>query len=177
MTVTFLTTTSHGTWLPGDLRGYVRKGNILPGDPTLLELSRQLLKGDPVYFHERERDALFDTLVDACNEFDYRLSDVAVESWHLHWIVWHGDDAIATMAGRLKTRLRQKLARGRVWTEGYCGVPLYDDAAIAQAQEYIAGHGGCRMTNGVVLARRSKGLIAQEPPAEPGADALIRGLR
>jgi hypothetical protein len=107
MSITFLTTTSHGTWLPGDLRGYVRKGITLPGDPKLLELSRQLLKRDPVYFNDRERDALFDSLVDACKEFGYRLSDVAVEAWHLHWIVWHGDDEIKTMAGRLKTRMRQ----------------------------------------------------------------------
>ncbi len=80
MTVTFITTTSHGTWLPGDLRGYVRKGITLPGDPKLLEQSRKLLKGNPVYFNERERDSLFDALADACNEFNYRLSDVAIES-------------------------------------------------------------------------------------------------
>jgi REP element-mobilizing transposase RayT len=153
MAVTFMTTTSHGTWLPGDLRGYVRKGITLPGDSRLLELSRQLLQGEPVYFNEHERDALFDSLVDACREFDYRLTDVTVESWHLHWIVWHGDDGIKTMAGRLKTRMRQKLARGRVWTEGHCGEPLYDDAAIAQAQAYIASHDGCRITNGIVVRR------------------------
>jgi hypothetical protein len=156
MTVTFMTTTSHGTWLPGDARGYVRKGIILPGDPRLLEQSRQLLKGDPVYFNDHERDALFVSLVDACAEFGYRLTDVAVESWHLHWIVWHGDDSVETMAGRLKTRMRQKLARGRVWTEGYCGEPLYDDAAVEQAQEYIARHDGCRMTDGRVLLQRSQ---------------------
>jgi hypothetical protein len=152
----------------------VRKGVLLPGDPELLELSRQLLKGDPVYFNECDRDALFDALVDACHEFHYRLSDVAVESWHLHWIVRHGDDAIATMAGRLKTRMRQKLVRGRVWTEGYCGVPLFDDAAIEQAQEYIAGHGGCRMTNGVVRARRGKQVDAEKTPG--GAKFRARSL-
>jgi hypothetical protein len=153
--------------LPGDLRGYVRKGITLPGDPKLLELSRERLKGEPVYFNEHERDALFNALVDACKEFNYRLSDVAVESWHLHWIVWHGDDAIHIMAGRLKTRMRQKLGRGRVWTEGYCGEPLFDDEAIAPAQEYIAGHAGCRMTNGMMLPYVSS--IARKPPAEPGA--------
>src|SRR5919106_155814 len=44
MAITFVTTTSHGTWLPGNLRGYVRKGVILPGDAMLLELSRRRLK-------------------------------------------------------------------------------------------------------------------------------------
>jgi hypothetical protein len=153
MAITFVTTTTCGTWLPGDLRGYVRKGVILPGDPHLLRLSRQLLKSAPVHFNDGERDALFVALVDACNEFDYRLSDVTVESWHLHWIVWHDEDPIKVVAGRLKTRMRQKLDRGRIWTEGYCGEPLFDDAAVARAQEYIAGHRGCRMTDGRVLPR------------------------
>jgi len=34
---TMVTTTTYGTWLPGDVRGYVDDGVILPGDPTLLE--------------------------------------------------------------------------------------------------------------------------------------------
>jgi hypothetical protein len=157
MTITFVTTTTFGSWLPGDLRGYVRKGEILPGDPQLLELSRQNLKGLPVRLSLDDRDKAFDSLVAACNEFDYRLSDVAVEPWHLHWIVFHGDDAIETMVGRLKTHMRQALAKGRVWTEGYCAEPLFDDLAVEQAQDYIVRHAGCRMTNGKVVGRRTPG--------------------
>ena len=157
MAITFVTTTSHGTWLPGDMRGYVRKGIILPGDPKLLQLSRQLLKGQPVFFSESERDRLFGALVAACAEFGYRVSDVTIESWHLHWIIWHGDDAIETVMGRLKTRMRQALGRGRIWTEGYCAEPLFDDVAIQQAQEYIAQHDGCRMIDGRVIERCKSG--------------------
>jgi REP element-mobilizing transposase RayT len=153
MAITFVTTTSFGTWLPGDLRGYVRKGVILPGDPKLLELSRQLMKGTPVYFSVAEREQLFDALVAACAEFDYRLSDVTIESWHLHWIIWH-EDAIETVMGRLKTRMRQRLARGRIWTEGYCAETLFDDTALVQAQEYVARHDGARMVDGRVIVRR-----------------------
>jgi hypothetical protein len=137
------------------MRGYVRKGIILPGDPKLLELSRNLLKSEPVYFSDKERDRLFESLVAACGEFGYRVSDVTIETWHLHWIIWHGDDPIDKVMGRLKTRMRQALARGRIWTEGYCAEPLFDDVAIQDAQEYIARHDGCRMTDGRVVERRS----------------------
>jgi REP element-mobilizing transposase RayT len=153
MAITFVTTTSYGTWLPGDLRGYVQRGIILPGNPKLMELSRQLMKSEPVFFSASERDRLFDALVAACDEFGYRLSDVTIESWHLHFILWHGEDAIETVMGRLKTRMRQALARGRIWTEGYCGEPLFDDAAIEQVQEYIARHDGCRMMDGRVIRK------------------------
>ena len=164
MTITFVTTTSHGTWLPGEMRGYVRKGQILPGDPMLLKLSRSLLKTRPVYFAAIERDRLFEALLAACAQFGYRLSDVAIESWHLHWIMFHGEDAIEKVVRRLKTRMRQALARGRIWTEGYCAEPLFDNVAIEQSQEYIARHDGCRLIDGRVVdganPRQSRGLPA-----------------
>jgi REP element-mobilizing transposase RayT len=157
MTITFVTTTSHGSWLPGDMRGYVRKGVMLPGDPQLLVLSQQRLKQPPVRFASEDRDRLFDAIVAACAEFRYRLSDVAVEPWHMHWILFHGDDAIEAMVGRLKTRMRQALARGRIWTEGYCAEPLFDDVVVDQVQTYIARHEGCRMIDGKVIHRKTPG--------------------
>jgi hypothetical protein len=36
----FVTTTTHGSWLPGDVRGYVERGQILPPSPTLAEFAR-----------------------------------------------------------------------------------------------------------------------------------------
>jgi hypothetical protein len=166
MGITFVTTTSHGTWLPGEMRGYVRNGHILPGDPKLLELSRKLLKSQPVYFTSDERTRLFHALVAGCTEFRYRLSDVTIESWHLHWIMFHGNDPIEKVLGRLKTRMRQALARGRIWTEGYCAEPLFDDRAVEQAQEYISRHEGCMMLDGRVIdrgnPRQSRGLSAVE---------------
>jgi hypothetical protein len=154
MAITFVTTTSYGTWLPGDLRGYVRRGEILPGDPNLLEQSRHLLHGNPVYFTVDERGQLFESLLAACAEFEYRMSDLTIESWHLHWVLFHKEDPIEKVMGRLKTRMRQKLNRGRIWTEGYCAEPLFDEAAILQVQEYIARHAGCRMIDGRVIERQ-----------------------
>jgi hypothetical protein len=113
MAITFVTTTSYGTWLPGEMRGYVRKGHILPGDPQLLQLSRKLLKSQPVYFTSGERARVFTAIVAACSEFGYRLSNLTIEWWHLHWIMFHGDDPIEKVVGRLKTRMRQALAAAR----------------------------------------------------------------
>lgn len=157
MAISFVTTTSYGSWLPGDLRGYVRRGVILPGDPELLEMSRGLLTGSPVRFSLEQRDVLFDALFASCTEFGYRLSDVTIESWHLHLLLFHGEDKIETVMGRLKTRMRQALARGRIWTERYCAEPLFDDAAIVEVQEYTARHKGVRMTDGRLVERRGFG--------------------
>ena len=105
---TMVTTTSYGSWLPGDVRGYVERGVVLPGDPMRLEHARQRM-GDrpPVLFSVEQQSVAFDALGRACDEFGYRLTDASVESWHLHWIVEHGFDPVATMVGRLKNRIRQ----------------------------------------------------------------------
>ena len=144
---TFVTTTSYGTWLPGDTRGYVQRGEILPPEPKLVRHATSLLRQPPVHFSEAEQDVLFQALMHACQEFDYRLSDVTIESWHAHWIIAH-DDAPKQMVGRLKNRMRQALARGRIWTKGYCHRSMTRLAELEDARAYIAKHAGCRLTDG-----------------------------
>jgi hypothetical protein len=138
--------------LPGDLRGYVENGAILPGDPARLEQARQRM-GDrqPVLFSLQQQTILFDALCRACDEFGYKLTDASMELWHTHWIVEHGFDAVATMVGRLKNRMRQALNIGRIWTEGYYDSLLFEQSARDTRSRYIARHAGVRMTNGVAV--------------------------
>ena len=145
---TFVTTTTYGTWLPGDTRGYVENGRILPPDPLRLRRARSLLKKTPVILPDAEQTAAFRALSAACEEFGYPLTNCTVECWHLHWIVGHGFDAVPVMVGRLKTRMRQALTRGRIWTAGYCHRCLFAPKEIETAWRYIARHAGCRLSNG-----------------------------
>ncbi|WP_339912360.1 hypothetical protein, partial [Symmachiella dynata] len=159
---TMVTTTSYGTWLPGDLRGYVEDKRILPHEPRLLLYSKQLLSRTPVFFDADEQSQLFEALIAAGDEFGSMVTDVSVDTWHLHWICAHGFDAVATMIGRLKNRMRQRLARGRIWTAGYCHRCLFTDAEIDIARAYILRHHGCRWVDG------------RYPPAKPGAEGRTR---
>lgn len=152
-TVTFVTTTSYGSWLPGDARGYVHSGRVLPANPALESHARRLLKHEPVPFSESDQKTLHSALGEACEEFGYRLHDLAIESWHLHWIVRHSD-AMCSMVGRLKNRLRQRLDRGRIWTEGYCHRTIATDDELIVARDYIRRHAGCRLIDGKPRLRR-----------------------
>src|SRR5690242_8413748 len=80
----FITTTSYGSWLPGDVRGYVEDGVPLPSSPPLAAYAATKLKCAAVRFDEGERDALHDSIIAAAHEFGYRLSDLVVEATHLH---------------------------------------------------------------------------------------------
>jgi hypothetical protein len=141
---TMVTTTSYGTWLPGDIRGYVANGQILPHDPQVLARSKQLMSNSPVFFSAEQQDILFDALCRACDEFHYRLLHASVESWHLHWNVDHGFDPVATVVGRLKNRMRQALNVGRIWTDGYYDRYLFTHAEIENCADYIRRHRGWR---------------------------------
>ena len=159
-----ITTTSYGTWLPGDARGYVQKGRILPSNPRLLHHAQSLLTRQPVIFTDTQQLTLFHALRLAADEFGYRLTDVSIENWHLHWIVGHGSDPIATVVGRCKTRMRQSLNRGRIWSEGYHYRTLTTDDDTTTARRYIANHAGCRLTDS------QPRHPTPHPPAKPGAN-------
>jgi REP element-mobilizing transposase RayT len=145
-----VTTTSYGSWLPGDLRGYVDDGIILPGDPLrLTQAVKRMGARTPVLFTPAQQTGLFEALRAAAQEFHYELTDASIECWHVHWIVHHGFDSVPTMVGRLKNRMRQALGIGRIWTEGYYDSRMFDLPAVATRRRYIARHAGCRLSNGV----------------------------
>jgi len=160
-----------GTWLPGDMRGYVQRGAILPPNPSLLKHAKGIMLGAPVYFSRPQIIVLDHAIVSACDEFDYTLTDLSIESWYAHWIVAHGFDAVKTMVGRLKTRMRQAIQRGRIWTKGYCHRCLETEEEVAIASRYIARHDGARIVNGKrVTPVEDDHPDVYGPPAEPGAD-------
>jgi len=142
---TMITTTTYGTWLPGDLRGYVDRGVILPADPDHLQRARRLLKSDPIYLTPGDQDTLFDALQRAAHEFDYTLFAASIESWHAHWLIDHAFDAVEVMVARLKTRMRQALDRGRLWTAGYDARFCFDEDAVEARRNYIRRHHGSRL--------------------------------
>jgi REP element-mobilizing transposase RayT len=145
--VNFVTTTSYGSWLPGDARGYIQRGELLPASPALEQHAHSLLKHKPVLFTHDERDGLERALLAACEEFGYHLFDLSIESWHLHWIARHDDDA-RFMIGRLKNRMRQRLNHGRIWTKGYWHRELRTEEELLIARPYIRRHPGCRIIDG-----------------------------
>jgi hypothetical protein len=147
---TFVTTTSVGSWLPGDVRGYVNERQHLPSQPALALHAQNLLKKSSVVFSAIEQRELFAAIQLASQEFGYRLTDAVVEAMHLHWIIGH-DDAVEAMVGRLKTRMRQRLNRGRIWTEGYSHRLLFDDDSLYQARNYLTKHDGLRLLNGQLI--------------------------
>jgi hypothetical protein len=149
---TFVTTTSFGSWLPGDVRGYVDHGEMLPPRPLLNSHVRRQMTQPMVVFSRGDQDLLFDSLSAAALEFGYRLTDAVVEATHLHWVIRHDDD-VPTMVGRLKNRMRQRLDRGRIWTADYSHRLLFKDDELYNARNYLTKHAGLRLLAGRLIRK------------------------
>jgi hypothetical protein len=149
---TFVTTTSYGSWLPGDPRTWMSDGNIHAPFQPIANAARNDMTGEPVEFSPTEQVKRSNAIQTAALEFAYHLTDLAVEKCHLHWIVIH-HDPVDAMVGRLKNRMRQAVNRGRIWTAGCWDLALDDHEAVEQARAYIRKHPGCRLSNGMVVDR------------------------
>jgi hypothetical protein len=62
----------------------------------------------------------------------------------MHLLITHGHDRAATVAGRLKTRVRQAVGRGRIWTAGYDKRYCFTDEDVYARIRYIQRHAGHR---------------------------------
>ncbi len=139
-----ITMTSYGTWLPGDIRGSINKGILLPPRPALERHARRLLRSPPVVFSDHEQDVLARSLDTTATLYDYPLEAVAIEATHCHVLTHPRDDTVAAMVGRLKTAMRQSLQRGRIWTRGYNVRRCYSEQQVDAMRAYIAHHPGYR---------------------------------
>ncbi len=84
-----ITWTTHGTWLPGDARGWVAYATpgIQAPDPARFAAVRQTLNAPPVVLDAEQR-ALVETTVRAhCNVRGWSLHAVNVRSNHVHVVV------------------------------------------------------------------------------------------
>lgn len=141
---TMITSTTYGTWLPGDLRGYVENATILPGDHDKLSLARARMNDEPVYLTDAEQITAFNALRTGAAQFGYELLAGSIESWHMHWLVRHGNDDVEVMVGRLKNAVRKAVNRGRIWTAGYDARYCFNETEIAHRTAYIQRHRGHR---------------------------------
>ncbi len=80
---------THGTWLPGDEVGWVKRGipGIRPGDSELEDKSRRLLNSPPVTLDDGERQIVEATFRDHCKIRNWTLHAINVRTNHVHIVV------------------------------------------------------------------------------------------
>ena len=121
----FMTWTTYGTWLPGDVRGWRKrgKGNVLP-QPLLEQWSREQMKGAVVLLGDHDRETVEDACRKHCDFRGWELLAVSARTNHVHVVVVSNEspqkvrDQLKANATRCLRQQNQPLNVVRTWTRG-----------------------------------------------------------
>jgi REP element-mobilizing transposase RayT len=154
-----LTSTTYGTWLPGDARGFVSTVTEVDGQrvrhsqygepydadmPGLETAVREKMKGSPVYFSLEQAKTVFAQFRETAEHRGWLLFAVAVMSNHFH-VVADGGDAnpesilrdLKSYASRALNRQWGRPASGTWWTTSGSKRRLTGEAAVTAAVRYV----------------------------------------
>ena len=139
----FLTWTTYGTWLPGDDRGWNRKGEFenLPSNPLLVETADARMNEDPFLLSAADRQLVEHTIGAHCEFRGWDLHAVNVRSNHAHVVVAASAYKPDRVASQFKAWCTRKLKavypnRERFWTEGTSCRWINTTDELAKAIEY-----------------------------------------
>ena len=121
----FLTWTTYGTWLPGDERGWNRRGQVVNQEPNKLfvEMNRSRMAEKEFLLSHVGRETVANVIAKHCEIRCWVLRALSVRSNHVHVVVSADEYAPEAVRDQLKAwgtrRLKEAYpTRKRFWTEG-----------------------------------------------------------
>jgi hypothetical protein len=116
--------TTYGTWLPGDDRGWRRRGDPTahPPDPALAAAVRAALRFPPLYFDAAQRVVVAGAIEAACARPGWRLYACVVRTSHVHVVLTapmaakQARRALKARATRALVERDAELAARVIWT-------------------------------------------------------------
>jgi REP element-mobilizing transposase RayT len=148
----FITWTTYGTWLPGDRRGWIKKGHsgIQPPDWRLEDEACERMVEQPVVLTVSQRAIVEQTIRAHCDIRKWELHAVNARTNHVHTVVSADRDPDTVRdqlkawcsrklsdAKGLKTAVAVKAGRRHWFTEGGDNEVIYDDEHLHNAIRYV----------------------------------------
>jgi REP element-mobilizing transposase RayT len=144
--------TTYGTWLPGDWRGWVKKGSskIQPADPDLERSARERMAETVVLLTPEQRALVESTSADHCRIRGWVLHAVNARTNHVHVVVTakcEPDEVreqfkawcsrkLSDAAGLTKV-VAKKAGRRHWFTEGGDAEAIQDEEYLCNAIRYV----------------------------------------
>jgi REP element-mobilizing transposase RayT len=139
-----VTWTTYGTWLQGDKRGYVKNGEILPGDKIINEANRKLQKYDPIVLSKNEKEVIRQTIIDEASFRGQKILALMVCSNHVHLVAepckFSIEEAVSIYKNKATSALRKFGRPGRLWTKGFNKRFCFNADALAARINYVIRH-------------------------------------
>ncbi len=147
-----ITWTTYGTWLPGDARGWVKKGewHVHPPDPERERDARERMVESAVVLTEEQRALVEQTVRDHCRIRGWALHAVNARTNHVHVVVTADRDPdevrdqfkawcsrkLSDAAG-LTEAVAKKAGRRHWFTEGGDKERIEDEEYLENAIRYV----------------------------------------
>ena len=116
----FITWTAYGSWLPGEDKGWCKRGSrvIEPPDAQLRKAARQAMTDAPIIFTQAQRTLIESVIVKHCQIRNWTLHACNVRTNHIHLVVsaaMDGKEVRAQLKAWCSRRLSEQagLARNR----------------------------------------------------------------
>jgi len=139
-----ITWTTYGTWLQGDERGYVKKGETLKGNESLRKANTASQLGNAVKLNRKEREIVRKAVEYEAKRLGQKIYSLAVCSNHVHLVAEYISDPINEVVGYYKHAARVALQAngfvGRAWTKGYDKRYCFDDESLKKRIDYVLRH-------------------------------------
>jgi REP element-mobilizing transposase RayT len=136
--------TTYGTWLPGDTRGWVKKGTpgIQAADEERLQNARQQLEETPIVLNATQRNLVEDTIKAHCEIRGWRLHAVNARTNHVHAVITaplRPEVVMDQLKAWCSRRLNElaKASRKRWWTRHGSTKWINDEGYLENAVHYV----------------------------------------
>lgn len=148
----FITTTTYGTWLPGDTRGFTDNEHHglgeqpAPPNSHLQSWALRQLQGGPIRLNDVQSRLLLNQFHDTAEHRGWRLHAVAVLANHCHLVLSapesvKAEDIVRDLKSYGSRRLNQEFGKpqsGTWWTESASRRPLEQSENVEAAVRYVA---------------------------------------
>jgi REP element-mobilizing transposase RayT len=139
-----VTWTTYGTWLPGDERGYVKGGKVLPANPKIKQASRSLQKSTTLILNLRQKTIIRKAILQEAEKIGHKIEALAVCTNHIHLAARPCRENIEEIVSRYKNiamfALRKHGRTGRIWTRGFDKRFCFNERSLKQRIEYVKKH-------------------------------------
>jgi len=155
-----ITSTTYGTWLPGDPRGFVSNvrlpddalakhnqyGTVYDQDhPRLQDLARKRMRGSPIYFTQAHADIVLAQFLETTKVQRWHVHALAIMSNHFHLVVTAVESipskkilqSYKSYASRALNENFPRPASDTWWTTSGSRRPLRGEEALAHAIAYV----------------------------------------
>jgi REP element-mobilizing transposase RayT len=138
----FFTWTTYGTWLRGDMRGWVDDGIVLPADPCIEAADRARMKHTVFTFHPEQLLSVGQAMGDSLrSRMKLRILALTIQTWHVHLVVAATSHSLSDIVKCAKDAVRWHLRLDRpLWTVKFDKRFCFSPSSTRSRVDYVERH-------------------------------------